>query len=102
VLEAAAAFKPSRVLTLLRAEHTTFSDIAALTPRRFQSANGAALLQSVCRLSDAFLRREVAMDGPLEVTGVTTIDQMKVEEVEVKDKKKRRIIGEEGEVLVHS
>lgn len=100
-MESAGLFQPSRVLTILRSEHTTFSDIAALTPRHFQSADGPALLRTVCRLSDAFLRREVAMNGPLGVAGVKTINQMKIEEVEVKGKKKRQIVGEEGEVLVH-
>jgi hypothetical protein len=100
-MEAAAAFAPSRVLSLLRSEHTTFSDVAALTPRRFQSADGPALLRTFCRLSDAFLKREVAMNGPLQLPGLQTIDEMKTEDVGVKGKKKRRVVGEEGAVLVH-
>jgi hypothetical protein len=100
-MEAATAFAPSRVLSLLRSEHTTFSDIAAITPKRFQSGDGPALLRIFCRLSDAFLKREIALEGPLQLPGLRTIEQMKTEDVGVKGKEKRRIVGEEGDVLVH-
>jgi hypothetical protein len=99
--EAAAAFAPSRTMTLLRTEHTTFSDVAALTPRRFQSTDGPALLHTICRLADAFLKREVPMAGPVRLERVKTIEEMKIEDVEIKGKKKRRIVGAEGDLLLH-
>jgi hypothetical protein len=78
-----------------------FSDVAAIVPRRFQAADGPALLQKFCMLSDAFLKREIPMEGKVVLEGMNTIEHMQLEDVNVKGKKKRRLVGQEGDVLVH-
>jgi platelet-activating factor acetylhydrolase len=98
-----APFAPARMLTLVRAQHMSFSDVLALAPARLQPSDGRALLRTVCLLADKFLRREVKMAGPeLGVDGVRTRG-MEVEWVAAGEgrEKKKRIVGEEGDIVLH-
>jgi platelet-activating factor acetylhydrolase len=62
---AVAAFQPSRILTLVRAEHVSFSDLPVLLPRRLVGSKivdaERVVLRLVCKLAHAFLLRQVEL-----------------------------------------
>jgi platelet-activating factor acetylhydrolase len=100
---AVAAFAPSRILTPVRSEHVSFSDLPVLIPRKMQAADERCILLTICVLADAFLRRAVQLDGPPEELGVPGVTPRRMEvtwEGEGKQKRKR-LVGEEGDVVVH-
>jgi platelet-activating factor acetylhydrolase len=101
---AAAAFKPSRVVTIVRAEHVSFSDLPALVPRGILPADERRVLRVICVLADAFLNRQVPLEGGPEAMHVPGINfrPMEVEWVGRGKDSKKQLVGEEGDVAVHS
>jgi hypothetical protein len=92
--KAVARFHPSRVLTMVGAEHTTFSDVPALVPRRFQKTDGRKMLETICHISDTFLKREMSMEGDLTLEGVKSRDADPAND-------KKKLEGEPGDLIIH-
>ncbi|GJE84462.1 platelet-activating factor acetylhydrolase, isoform II-domain-containing protein [Phanerochaete sordida] len=89
----------ARLLTLVRAQHITFSDFGVIVPFGAYARDGARFLDLTCTLADAFL----AGSDFDEVLAA----QKKVEfEIEVLPAKKggkehKRLVGEVGNIIVH-
>lgn len=92
------AFAPARLLTLARAQHIAFSDFPLVIPTRFQSVDAARMLRLVDSLSQSFLNGQLRLDSPeLPLEGVPTRKM----EITTDEKGKRRLVAEEGDVIVH-
>ncbi|KAF7967934.1 hypothetical protein HWV62_32517 [Athelia sp. TMB] len=86
-----------RVLTLVRAEHISFSDFPLLPLLR--RARGAALMDRTVELAHAFLGGRV--DEVLKGMGARVREMEVVEAAGKGGKGKRRLVGEVGDVVVH-
>lgn len=96
------AFPPARLVTLARAQHISFSDFPLVTPSRFQAVDPVRMLGVVNTLAQAFLGGLVKLgEGELGVEGVKTREMEVILEQDGKGKEKRRLVGEEGDVILH-
>jgi platelet-activating factor acetylhydrolase len=95
----ASAFAPSRILTVVKAQHISFSDFPLITPRRFHGGvGGKKVLNGIGTLAEAFLEGQVGLGDPeLAVEGVFTRKMM----VEKNAKGENVLLGEVGDVVVH-
>lgn len=80
-----------------------FSDVWMFAPRRLQPADGPKLLDTICRISDQFLNRELRMQGDLGAKNIFVRDALMETAIdETKEKGGRKFIGEEGDIVVHA
>jgi platelet-activating factor acetylhydrolase len=97
--ETVAKFAPSRLITLVRAQHITFSDFPLLVSRRLQGTDPQHLADRVGLLAHRFLTGSLSLQGAslgVEYEGIQT-HPMKT----VKDKGRQRLVGEAGDIILH-
>jgi platelet-activating factor acetylhydrolase len=98
--ETVAKFAPSRLITLVRAQHVTFSDFPLLVPRPFQETDPHRLVDCVGLLAHRFLIGTLSFhsNGLGAADGGVQTRSMKI----IKDEKaKRRLEGEAGDIILH-
>jgi platelet-activating factor acetylhydrolase len=91
------AFAPSRVLTVVRAQHISFSDFPLIAPRRLQG-DAEKIMGTISTLAETFFSGYVGLGSEeLKVEGIVT----RKLEVGEDEKGKKRLVGEAGDVVVH-
>ncbi|KZT23093.1 hypothetical protein NEOLEDRAFT_1070031 [Neolentinus lepideus HHB14362 ss-1] len=91
-------FQPGRIVTLAASQHISFSDFPLLVPTRFNGGvDPQKMLGVVCKIADAFIDGKAV----LEAEGIT-VREMDLVWQEEKGKQKARLVGEPGDVVVHS
>ncbi|TFK49705.1 alpha/beta-hydrolase [Heliocybe sulcata] len=96
-------FQPGRILTLVGAQHISFSDFPLLVPARFQGGVDAMkMLGVVCKITDKFLDGDGdgKVEEGLEGEGIK-VREMDLVWEEKNGKRKSRLVGEPGDVVVH-
>ncbi|EIN10831.1 hypothetical protein PUNSTDRAFT_112632 [Punctularia strigosozonata HHB-11173 SS5] len=106
-------WKGGRVLTLVRAQHISFSDFPLLIPDRFNDTPALPLAQLIDRLVLAFLDGKMDMDNGEEQPNLHLGDEMqdiRTRPMEVVKSESRthdsygwkdKLVGEPGDVVVH-
>jgi platelet-activating factor acetylhydrolase len=100
-------FSPSRLLTIVRAQHISFSDFPLLVPRRFMDTDAQAMMDRIGLLAERFLEGKLLMNGPR--LGVEDEKGLHMREMEVvkdprgngKDKWDLKLVGEPGDIILH-
>ncbi|EPQ52569.1 hypothetical protein GLOTRDRAFT_79681 [Gloeophyllum trabeum ATCC 11539] len=99
-------FQPGQLVTLVDAQHISFSDFPLLVPTRFLGGvDPRKMLGVVCTIADAFMGGKLKVEDEagiriLEKEGVK-VREMEVVEKEEKGKKKRKLMGDPGDVIIH-
>ncbi|KAI0700785.1 platelet-activating factor acetylhydrolase [Cytidiella melzeri] len=92
------------LLTLVRAQHTSFSDFGVLVPFGRYARDGRRFLSLTCDLAVAFLqekegRFEEVLGRQRQVEG--RVEEINVDKPDSETLWKKRIVGEVGDIVVH-
>lgn len=93
-------FTPSRLLTVVRSTHFSFTDFPLLVPGRLQGADPKLLMNRILVLSEKFLGGELSIHWP--DLGLKDTDWKNHRLEIVKDGLgRRRLHGDAGDIVIH-
>jgi platelet-activating factor acetylhydrolase len=93
-------FAPSRLLTILRAQHISFSDFPLVMPQSLQKTDAYLIMDRIALLAERFLNGAISLEGShvgVEGDGIP----VRPATIDLGEDGKQKLVGETGDIVFH-